>query len=199
MGKKTINQALKDLFLGLGGDVSALADNTSVSDYIEDLESAISGAASGVINDTEASEVSTYSSSKLETLIPALPTPSAANNGKVVGVNYAGKYALLTPVGVDSSSVSFIKEGGSWSCTKTTSDIDDLLTNKKIVQAYVREDAAGPLATSYIASLVSYERYYEGSTPRVRYDFMYISYSNTTPTIHLLSLDASGVTESTIS
>lgn len=41
MAKKTINQALRDVFLGLGGDASALADNTSVSDYIEDLESAI--------------------------------------------------------------------------------------------------------------------------------------------------------------
>lgn len=44
MSNKTINQALRDLFIGLGGDISALADNTSVSDYIEDLESAIKGA-----------------------------------------------------------------------------------------------------------------------------------------------------------
>ena len=41
---KTINEALKALFLGLGGDASALADNDTVSDYIADLESAIKGA-----------------------------------------------------------------------------------------------------------------------------------------------------------
>ena len=42
---KTINQALKDLFLGLGGDASALADNKDISDYIDDLESAIKATA----------------------------------------------------------------------------------------------------------------------------------------------------------
>jgi len=41
MSNKTINQALTDLFLGLGGNSSALSDNDTVSDYIEDLESAI--------------------------------------------------------------------------------------------------------------------------------------------------------------
>ena len=68
MGKKTIKQALKDLFLGLGGDPSALGDNTSVSDYIEDLEGAIGGAAESLIDDSSASETTTYSSSKIEEL-----------------------------------------------------------------------------------------------------------------------------------
>jgi hypothetical protein len=63
MAKKTINQALKDLFLGLGGDPSALADNTSVSDYIADLESAIKAAATA-----------------------ELPTPAETNVGKVATV-----------------------------------------------------------------------------------------------------------------
>ena len=63
MGKKTINQALKDLFLGLGGNPSALSDNTSVSDYIEDLEGAIKGETSSIIDDTTASESKVYSSS----------------------------------------------------------------------------------------------------------------------------------------
>ena len=92
MAKKTISQALKDLFLGLGGDASALADNTSASDYIQDLESAIKTAASGasenLIDDSEASETTVYSSSKVESLIPAneLPTPVEANVGKVATV-----------------------------------------------------------------------------------------------------------------
>ena len=74
MAKKTISQALKDLFLGLGGNESALADNTSASDYIQDLESAIKATASGavgdIIDDTEASDTTTYSSNKITNLIP---------------------------------------------------------------------------------------------------------------------------------
>lgn len=78
MAKKTINQALKDLFLGLGGDPSALADNTSASDYIADLESAIKAAATA-----------------------ELPTPEAEDIGKIVSVVSDGdegaEYDLATP------------------------------------------------------------------------------------------------------
>lgn len=38
---QTINDALKALFLGLGGDSTKLADNQKISDYIDDLESAL--------------------------------------------------------------------------------------------------------------------------------------------------------------
>ena len=92
MSNKTINQALKDLFLGLGGDSSALADNSSVSDYVEDLESAIKGAASGaaedLIDDEEASTDTTYSSTKIESLIPSdvLPSVTAEDIGDVLTV-----------------------------------------------------------------------------------------------------------------
>ena len=82
MAKKTINQALKDLFLGLGGDSSALEDNSSVSDYIADLESAIKACASGssedLIDDTDASETKTYSSSKIETLTDLIDDTEAS-------------------------------------------------------------------------------------------------------------------------
>lgn len=110
MAKKTISQALKDLFLGLGGDSSALADNTSASDYIQDLESAIKATASGasedLIDDTEASSTKTYSSTKIESLIPAneLPTPAVGKIGRVVSVvsdgNEGAKYDLVTPASV---------------------------------------------------------------------------------------------------
>lgn len=75
MAKKTISQALKDLFLGLGGNESALADNTSASDYIQDLESAIKSSASSVIDDEEASDTTTYSSNKIASLIPEAKDP----------------------------------------------------------------------------------------------------------------------------
>lgn len=101
MAKKTISQALKDLFLGLGGDLSALADNTSASDYIQDLESAIkataSGASADLIDDSEASETKAYSSSKVESLIPdpELPTVTTDDNGKILAV-VGGEWTLVT-------------------------------------------------------------------------------------------------------
>lgn len=99
MGKKTINQALKDLFLGLGGNPSALSDNTSVSDYIEDLEGAIKGETSSIIDDTQASESTTYSSSNIESLIPSpeLPTVYEDDNGKVLTV-VNGAWAKSNPI-----------------------------------------------------------------------------------------------------
>lgn len=134
MGKKTINQALKDLFLGLGGDSSALADNSSVSDYIEDLESAIKGAASGAeIDDTTASESTVYSSSKVESIIPeGLPTVEAADIGDVLTVVSDGesgaewgKRVLPTP---EQNTVIFKVQLGTGTATLKNASIDDIKT-----------------------------------------------------------------------
>ena len=113
MSNKTINQALKDLFLGLGGNESALADNTSASDYIEDLESAIketaSDAAGDIIDDSEASETKAYSSSKVESLIPdpELPTVTTDDNGKILAV-VAGEWTLVTMSAVADTSTGAV-------------------------------------------------------------------------------------------
>ena len=112
---KTINEALKDLFIGLGGNSSALSDNDSVSDYIEDLESAIKASAGGaaeyLIYDSAASETKTYSSSKIVSLIPApeLPEVAATNNGQVLAV-VNGAWTLCTMTAVadtTSGAVTF--------------------------------------------------------------------------------------------
>lgn len=58
---KTINQALKELYLSLGGDPSALEDNSTVSDYIADLENGLKSLAE-------------------------LPAPSSDNSGKIAKV-----------------------------------------------------------------------------------------------------------------
>lgn len=111
--EKTINEALKDLFLGLGGNSSALADNSTVSDYIEDLESAIKAsagsAAEDLIDDSESSEAKTYSSSKIESLIPApeLPTVAAANNGQVLAV-VDGAWTLCTITAVADTTTGAV-------------------------------------------------------------------------------------------
>lgn len=57
---KTINQALKELYLSLGGDPSALEDNSTVSDYIADLENGLKSLAE-------------------------LPAPAVGDIGKIVG------------------------------------------------------------------------------------------------------------------
>lgn len=101
MSNKTINQALTDLYLGLGGDSKELEDNTKVSDYIEDLEGAIKGASSSLIDDSEASEDTTYSSSKIEAILPdGLPEVTSSDNGDVLTV-VQGAWAKATPSGGD--------------------------------------------------------------------------------------------------
>ena len=91
----TINEALKKLFVGLGGDTKELADNETASDYIDDLESAIKACADAasedIIDDSEASETKVYSSSKVESLIPVIPDPelpavTSTDNGKILAV-----------------------------------------------------------------------------------------------------------------
>ena len=72
----TINEALKSLILALGGDPESMYDNTTISDYIKDLETAMEAGGSGVkIDDTTASDSTVYSSSKTESLIPVIPDP----------------------------------------------------------------------------------------------------------------------------
>lgn len=91
---KTINQALKDLYLSLGGDPSALEDNSTVSDYIADLENGLKGLAelpapSSTNNGKIAKVVSDGEGGYIwgaENETSELPTPSADNSGKVAKV-----------------------------------------------------------------------------------------------------------------
>lgn len=104
MSNKTINEALKALFLGLGGNAEALADNEVIGDYVEDLESAIKATAGDTIDDSEASETTTYSSSKIESLIPAdeLPDVSDVADGAILAV-VNGAWTLCT-ISVDTTT-----------------------------------------------------------------------------------------------
>ena len=79
-----MTDAFKKLFLGLGGDAKELAENNDVGDYIEDLEGAIKAYVDEAAGEGK-----------------ELPTPAAADIGKVVSVVSDGEsgaeYALETP------------------------------------------------------------------------------------------------------
>ena len=108
---KTINEAMGDLIKGLGANPSVLADNSTISDYIEDLAGAIKGETASIIDDTATSSTKTYSSTKIVSLIPApeLPAVTADNNGQVLAV-VNGAWTLCTisaSASLDTGAVTF--------------------------------------------------------------------------------------------
>lgn len=142
MSNKTINQALKDLYTGLGGDPQALADNSTCSDYIEDLESAIKGAASGAqIDDETASTTTVFSSTKTEELIgsiEALPSVAVGDIGEALIVESDGEGGAQWGKGVVPQNVEIFGIGYSTSAyrllnNKTVGDISTALENGKYV------------------------------------------------------------------
>ena len=96
---KTINEARKDVFLNLGGNPSELSDNSTVSDYIEDLGSAIkaeaSSASEALIDDTKKGAKTTYSSNKIESIVPVIDDTTAS----ATKVYSSSKVASLIPEG----------------------------------------------------------------------------------------------------
>lgn len=124
---KTINQALKDLYLSLGGDPSALEDNSTVSDYIADLENGLKGLAelpapssdnSGkiakVVSDGEGGYIWGAENETSE-----LPAPAVGDIGKIVGAVSDGEsgaeYGLIDkPSDIYRFSASFDKTTLQW-------------------------------------------------------------------------------------
>ena len=129
MSNITINEALKNLFIGLGGDPSQLADNQTVSDYIADLESAIKAAATAELPtpaQTNVGKVATVIENEgayswgAENVPDELPTPAVGDIGKVVSVISDGEsgaeYALETPASggdVNNECVITVTKTGS--------------------------------------------------------------------------------------
>lgn len=126
MANKTIKQSIEDLFIGLGGNPSALTDNTDTSDVIDDLESAIKGCVGGVIDDTASSSTKTYSSSKIESLIPAdeLPAVTSDDNGKVLAVVDGAWNKASASGGASFFVITATDNNGTVTIDKTYSEIE---------------------------------------------------------------------------
>lgn len=147
MSNKTINQALEGLYKGLGGDPSALADNSTCSDYIADLESAIKGVASGAqIDDSAPSETKVYSSAKTEELIGSiegLPEVTSADIGEALivesdgeGGAQWGKGAISVPQEIVYFNCVQTGSAISLSDSKKGSDIVSAIESGKTVILY---------------------------------------------------------------
>lgn len=153
---KTINQALGDLVTGLGESSSILSDNSTVSDYIADVEKAIKdyagSTAEAIIDDSEASETKTYSSSKIESLIPAdeLPAVTSADNGKLLGVSSGAWSAVENNVIVIPATLTYNSETSKWSIApdqeatmKKSDEIFNAIVANKVVRIYAKDGNNG--------------------------------------------------------
>lgn len=103
MSNKTVNQALKDLFLAHGGSLSALEDNKSLSDFIDDVSTVIGSNATGTITPAleSGTKIADYSLNGVEGSLYAptpedeLPAVTAEDNGKIFAV-VNGAWTLCT-------------------------------------------------------------------------------------------------------
>ena len=107
MSNKTINQALKDLFLAHGGSPSALEENQGISDFIDDVSTVLGSNATGTITPAleSGTKIADYSLNGVDGSLYAptpedeLPAVTADDNGKILAV-VNGAWALATPSAV---------------------------------------------------------------------------------------------------
>jgi hypothetical protein len=163
---KTINQALKDLYLSLGGDPSALEDNSTVSDYIKDLESGLKGLAE-------------------------LPAPSSDNAGKIAKVVSDGEGGYIWGADTAPSEICYINatSGNNDDITFEEGVFDklsDAFTNNKLVfvkvggtMSYSNADIIIPVAFSSTSAL-PYFIAFEGGIVTKKDSDMYALYISAT-------------------
>lgn len=100
---KTINEALRDLFLAHGGDASELEDNKSLSDFIADVSTVLGSNATGTITPAleSGTKIADFTLNGVEGSLFAptpeaeLPTVTSDDNGKILAV-VDGAWTLVT-------------------------------------------------------------------------------------------------------
>ncbi len=110
MSNKTVNEALRDLFLAHGGDASELADNKSLSDFIADVSTVLGSNATGTITPAIESgvKIADYTLNGDEGSLyapevePDLPDASELDDGVILAVSN-GAWTLCT-ISVDTTT-----------------------------------------------------------------------------------------------
>lgn len=115
MANKTINEALRDLFLAHGGDASELADNKSLSDFIADVSTVLGSNATGEITPAleSGTKIADYTLNGVEgslyapTLEDELPDVSEVADGAILAV-VDGAWTLCTmSVDTETGDITF--------------------------------------------------------------------------------------------
>ena len=173
-------QALKGLYAALGGEASDVADLQTSAEVIVALEAVAEAAATELpavkkvdegkvltvngngkwsaklpeseIDDSEASETKTYSSSKIASLIPAneLPVVTSADNGKLLGVSSGAWSAVDDNVIVIPATLTYNSDNSQWSIAPTQEatlkkcdDIYNAIVANKVVRIYAKDGNNG--------------------------------------------------------
>lgn len=159
-------QALKGLYAALNGDPKDVENMDTSSEVITAMQDVAAAAATELpvvakkdagkvltvngngkwsaafpeteIDDTEASETKTYSSSKIESLIPSpeLPTVTSADNGKVLGVAN-GAWTKTDNIFI----INVTKSGGNKTADKTYDEMIEAFLLGKTLLVYEHFDA----------------------------------------------------------
>jgi hypothetical protein len=103
MANQTISEALKNLFIELGGDPTKLTDNQKVSDYIDDLATVLGGPETFEI--TLGMEDSEYTIDKTKAEIEAALASGAKIVLKLDFVNFTGSIEMASK---ESDGIGFV-------------------------------------------------------------------------------------------
>ena len=148
-------QALKNLYVALGGEASDVADLTTSSEVITAMESVAASAASElpVVKKADAGKNLTVNSSgKWAAIMPEdeLPAVTASDDGKLLGVSSGAWGAVENNVIVIPATLTFNSETSKWTIApaqeanmKNCDEIFNAIVANKVVRIYAKDGNNG--------------------------------------------------------